>query len=174
MVSGCGSGGSGTSSPPASAFTPSPPTVSKNFYTLSEDTFGLKNANLIAATNENGVFTLRVAIAESLTDPNFTDVFRINILQPAQIAATGSYSIGKNAGSTISPCEILYFNGEKSSQLDTISGTITFTSYGVNTGDLVAGTFSAQIEDAGSPAEENPVYTIIGNFSFVVNMHDAL
>ena len=173
-VSGCGSGGSGSSSPPASVYTPTPATVTDNSYSLSVDSFGLKNANFLAATNENGVFTLRVAIAGSLTDPNFTDVFRINILQPAQITTAGSYSIGENAGSTVPPCEILFFNGEKSSQLDTVSGTITFTSYGANTGDLVAGSFSTQIEDAGSMATPKPVYTISGNFSFVVNMPGAI
>jgi hypothetical protein len=173
-VSGCGSGGSGTSSPPASVYTPTPATVTNNSYSLSADTFGLKNANFLAATNENGVFTLRVAIAASLTDPNFTDVYRINILQPTQISAPGTYSIGGNGGSTIPPCEILFFNGEKSSQLDTISGAITFSSYGANTGDLVAGTFAVQIEDAGSIAVPKPVYTINGNFSFVVNMPGAI
>jgi hypothetical protein len=156
-ISGCG--GTGTSSANDNGNTPEATTDTGNAYSLSEDSLGLKIANFISATNENGVFTLRVAIANSMTDPNFTDVFRINILQPDQIIAPGTFSIGAD-GNPSPLCEILFFNGEQSTRL--------------NTGDLVAGTFAVQVEDDLSSTLPKADYTINGDFSFVVNFPSAI
>jgi hypothetical protein len=149
-----------------------PVAAKSNSYSLNQDPIGLKSANYMAATNENGVFALRVAIANSLNDPNFADVFRINILNPSQVHASGTYSVGENGEPVKPPCEILFFNGEKSTLLKTVAGTIVFMSYGTNTGDLVAGSFSVQVEDGRS--EVKPLYWISGSFSFVVNMPGAI
>ncbi len=169
-VNGCGSGGGSTGQ--ATVSTASSPATRINSYAISEDQLGLKSADFMAGTNENGVFALRVAIADSVNDPNFVDIFRIDILKPTQITATGTYSVGENEDPAIMPCNILFFNGEKSSLLKTVTGTVSFTSYGANTGDLVAGTFAVQVEDDG--VSPKLIKKICGSFTFVVNMPGSI
>ncbi len=171
-LAGCGSGGNGANSYSGNLNTTArsqDSTTTVNSYSLTEDAYGLQNATFLAATNSNGVFVMRAAIASSMTDPNFRTVFRINILQPSGIAAGNSYALG---GSN-PPAEILFFNGQKSTLLNTTSGTITFTSFGSNSGDAVAGSFTAVVEDHNFSAPR-PSYTVRGTFSFVVNTFGAI
>ncbi|MCX6984864.1 MAG: cytochrome c, partial [Lentisphaerae bacterium] len=180
-LSGCGSGGSGGAQNSGVAFTSGSPSNSTalqtenavNSYSLTEDTYGLQNATFMSATASNGSFVLRAAIAGSMTDPNFTTVFRIDILQPSSINGNSTYSIGgKNVSGPQFPGEILFFNGHKSSLLNTISGSITFTSYGTNYGDAVAGSFAVLVEDQNSATR--PGYSVKGNFNFVLNTYGVL
>jgi len=107
---------------------------------------------------------MRAAIAKSMADPDFRTIFRIDVLKPQLINGLGSYAIG-NADA---PVEILFFNGRKSTLLNTVSGSIYFSSYGVKSGDVVAGNFYAVVED-DSYDIPRPTYSIRVNFSFVVN-----
>jgi hypothetical protein len=177
-LSGCGSGGSGgaqnagVSFPPAS-LSSSPAVSAENSYSLTEDTYGLQNATFMSANGSNGSFVLRAAIANNMTDPNFTTVFRIDIQQPSSISGNRTYSIGgNNASGPLFPGDILFFNGHKSSLLNTISGTVTFTSYGTNSGDVVSGSFAVLVEDQNSATR--PVYSVKGNFTFVLNTYGVL
>jgi hypothetical protein len=70
--------------------------------------------------------------------------------------------------------EICFSNGHGSTLLNTVSGTITFTSYGENSGERVAGSFTAVVEDHNSADLPRPAYSVKGNFSFVVNSSGAL
>jgi hypothetical protein len=141
-----------------------------NTYLLTEDSYGLQNATYMSASNSNGLFVLRAAIADSMTDPHFSTVFRIDIIQAAQIGKDVSYPLGIPG----SPVEILFFNGHRSSLLNTVSGSITFSYYGVNSGAKVAANFQAVFEDQNSDAVPRPTYSVKGSFHFVVNTHGAL
>ena len=133
----------------------------------------MQNATFMSATDSNGSFVLRAALASSMTDPNFTTIFRIDILRPSSISGNSTYSIGGNNTSGFQfPGEILFFNGHKSSLLNTVSGSITFTSYGTNSGDVVAGSFAVLVGDQNSTSR--PVYSVKGNFSFVLNTSGVL
>jgi hypothetical protein len=144
----------------------SPVESARNSYALTEDTYGLQNATFMSATRSDASIVLRAAIATGMTDPDFTTVFRIDIPQPTQVSGPGSYAIGGD-GATIPkfPGEILVFNGHKSSLLNTASGTITFTSYGKNAGEVLAGNFAITVEDQNSDTMPRPAYAIKGNFS---------
>lgn len=166
--SGCG-GGSGEGQN-AGVTVSSTHSMATNTYLLTEDTYGLQNATYMSATNSNGLFILRVAIADSMTDPDFSTVFRIDIVQPAQIGGPGSHALGVPG----SPVELLFFNGHRSSMLNTVSGSITFSSFGVNSGDVVAGNFEAVVIDQGSNTVPMPTYTVKGSFHFGVNTHGAI
>jgi len=166
--SGCGGGSGGGQS--AGVTVPSTSSEAVSSYVLSEDSYGLQNATFMSATNSNGLFVMRAAIADSMTDPGFSTVFRIDVVQPQLISGPGSYAVGA-AGS---PVEILFPNGHKSFLLNTVSGTITFTSYGVHTGDVVAGNFEVIVEDQNGGSDPSLTYTVRGNFSFIVNMSGAL
>jgi hypothetical protein len=168
VFSGCG-GKSDEGQNPGDTVSVTQPTAT-NRYLLTEDNYGLQNATFMSATNSNGVFVMRAAIADSMTDPYFTTVFRIDIVQPAQITGPGFYTVGA-AGS---PVEILFFNGHRSTMLNTVSGTVTFTSYGVHSGDVVAGSFQVVVEDQNSGTLPKPTYSIKGNFHFVINTYGAL
>jgi hypothetical protein len=167
-LSGCG-GGSKDGQNSGEMATATQSTVT-NTYLLTEDSYGLQNATFMSATNRNGLFVMRAAIADGMTDPNFLTVFRIDIVQPARIAGPGSYSL-VTAGS---PVEILFFNGHRSTLLNTVSGTVTFTSYGVNSGDVVAGNFQVEVLDQNSGTVPRPTYSIKGSFRFVINTYGAL
>src|SRR5208337_3044528 len=67
---------------------------------------------------------------------------------------------------------ILFFNGHRSTLLNTISGTIRFTSYGAKTGNVVAGSFAVVVQDQNSISR--PTYPVKGNFRFVVNTSGVL
>jgi hypothetical protein len=139
-----------------------------NSYLLTEDSYGLQHATFMSATNSNGLFVLRAAIASKMTDPNFTTVFRIDILKLQQINGPGTYAIGvPNA-----KVGILFFNGHRSTLLNTISGTIRFTSYGAKSGNVVAGSFAVMVQDQNSISR--PKYSVKGNFWFVVNTSGVL
>jgi hypothetical protein len=166
--SGCGGGSGGGQS--AGVTVPSTPSATTSTYQLSEDSYGLQNATFMSATNSNGSFVMRAAIAESMTDPSFTSVFRIDVVQPQLISGPGTYVVG----TANSPVVILFPNGHRSFLLNTVSGSITFTSYGVHTGDVVAGNFQVMVEDQNFNDDPRPTYPVSGNFSFVVNTSGAL
>jgi len=180
-LSGCGSGGSGgaqnagvtTSSSPSIA---SPESVG-NSYSLTDD-YGFQPANFMSTESiNNGAdgFVLRVTNTEMITPDNSGDIFRIDFLQPSLISVNGgTYSIGDSKGEPPFPGEILFFNCNNSGYLITTSGTITFTSFGANSGDVVAGSFDVQVEDRNPINNSIPIYHIAGNFSFVVNSYGPL
>jgi hypothetical protein len=174
-LSGCGGGGAEPVAENTLATSPPPAESARNSYALTEDAYGLQNATFMSATRNDASIVLRAAIATSMTDPNFSTVFRIDIPQPTQVSGPVSYAIGGD-GATIPkfPGEILVFNGHKSSLLNTASGTITFTSYGKNSGEVLAGNFAITVEDHNSAILPRPAYTIKGNFSFVLNTFGAL
>ena len=67
--SGCGGGSGGGQS--AGVTVPSTSSEAVSSYELSEDSYGLQNATFMSATNSNGSFVMRAAIADSMTDPGF-------------------------------------------------------------------------------------------------------
>jgi hypothetical protein len=169
-LSGCGSGGSGGAQNAgvsySSASLSNLQTVSAaNSYSLTSN-FVFPKATFMMATNSGGVFALRVAVAEKMTVDNPADIFRINILPPYQISINSPYSLGGNdMNNPQAPVEILFNNCQKSSLLNTVSGSITFTSYSEKSGNLVAGNFDVVIEEGNS----GPSYPVQGSFNFVVN-----
>ena len=172
-LSGCGGGGAEPVAQNIGFVPPAVPTA--NSYALTEDTYGLQSATFMSATRSDAAIVLRAAIATSMTDPDYTTVFRIDILQPAQISGPGIYAIGGAALNVPKlPGEILVFNGHKSSLLNTTSGSVTFTSYGTNSGNVIAGNFTITVEDRNANTLPYPVYTITGDFSFVLGTSGAL
>jgi hypothetical protein len=169
-LSGCGSGGSGGAQNAGVTFSPislssSPAVSAENSYSLTGD-FVFPKATFMMATNSGGVFVLRVAVADKMTVDNPADIFRINILLPYQIKINSPYSLGgNNMNKPQAPVEIIFYNCQKSSLLNTISGSITFTSYSEKSGELVAGNFEVVIEEGNS----GPSYPVQGSFNFVVN-----
>lgn len=175
VLSSCGGSGSGPVAQNSGAISPPPTESARNSYALTEDTYGLQNATFMSATRNDACIVLRAAIATSMTDPNFTTVFRIDIPQPTQVSGPVSYAIGGDRATIPKfPGEFLVFNGHNSSLLNTASGTITFTTYGKNSGEVLAGNFAITVEDQNSAILPRPAYAIKGNFSFVLNTFGAL
>lgn len=169
---GCG-GSSGDSAPSAqnAGIVPTP----SNAYALVEDGYGLQNATFLSATRSDVSTVLRGAIADSMTDPDFATVFRIDIAEPASITGPGTYSVGGDSASFPKfPGEILIFNGHKSTLLATTSGTITFTSYGARSGEVIVGDFAIRVEDRNIALNPPPVHSIKVSFSFVVDTFGAI
>lgn len=170
-LAGCGGGGG--SLPTGSSATSSPtsnPASSANSVTVTEDSYGLQNPTYLTSDQGSGTFIMRAAIASADTDPNFRTVFRIDVFSPAVIARNGIYRIG-SAGSGLPgfPGEIQFFNGHQSSLLRTVEGTVTFTDFGMHSGDLIAGNFVVTIADGYSAIAPQPLYSVKANFSFTLN-----
>lgn len=171
----CGCGGGGGGSAPSSQNTGilSPTDSAANSYTLTEDTYGLQSVTFMSATRGSVSNVLRGAIAESMTDPDFATVFRIDISEPAKINGPGTYNVGGDtANHPKFPGEILIFNGQESTLLATTSGTVTFTSYGTHSGDVIAGNFAISVEDRN--ISSRPVYSIKASFTFVLDSFGAI
>jgi hypothetical protein len=170
FFAGCGGGGGG-SAPAAINSVSSAPAVqtAANSFTMTSDSYGMENATYLAASKSSLGIVLRAAIASSMTDQNFKTVSRIDI--PAG-AAAGVYSLGAaTAGTPAFPGSLYFFNGHQSTLLRTVGGTITFTSYGSNSGDRISGSFSAVVEDGGDPSTPKASYTVAANFDYVIDSY---
>jgi hypothetical protein len=166
IFAGCGGGGGGSA--PAAVNTVNTGSAAKapSSFAVTTDNYGVQNATYLAATTSNNGLVLRAAIASSMTDQNFRTVSRIDIANPGAVTADVVYALGGAAGAPAFPGTVYFFNGHPSSLLQTVGGSISFTSYGSNPGDLIAGTFTALVVDGNDSATPKASYTITANFSF--------
>jgi hypothetical protein len=105
-----------------------------------------------------------------MTDPKFQTVARVDILNPQAVHASGVYSLGgATAGLPGFAGTLDIFNGHQSTLLRTVGGSISFTSFGANSGDRISGSFSAIVEDGNDSTLPKGNYTIAGNFSFTLD-----
>ncbi|HJV35337.1 hypothetical protein [Geomonas sp.] len=170
LLTACGGGGgtqpSGITTTPSGSPSTHSPAVSSSF-AFTADGYGMLHPTFLCASQSSLGLVLRAAIASTLTDPNFQTVIRIDITDACQLVPGGSYSLGgATAGGTPFPGQIYFFNGHPSTLLQSTAGTITFSSIGKNTGDPIAGSFTAVVQDNGSSATPKPTYTIAATFSF--------
>lgn len=167
LLSGCGGGGGGSAPAAVNTVDPGGPVQTANSsFAIISDNYGVQNATYLAATKSSLGLVLRAAIASSMTDPDFQTVARIDIPNPSAVAAGVTYSLGAAGGAPAFPGTAYFFNGHASTMLQTSAGTISFTSYGSNPGDLVSGSFSAVVVDGNDSATPKPSYSISANFSF--------
>jgi len=132
----------------------------------------MKKATYLAAGKSSLGVVLRSAIASSLMDLNFMTVARIDIPTPGAVSSSGTYSLGTaTAAAPAFPGSVNFFNGDQSTLLRTVGGTITFTNFGSNAGDRISGSFSLIIEDGNSASTANPSYSISANFDFITDSH---
>jgi hypothetical protein len=168
LFAGCGGGGGGSAPAAVNSVDPGPPVQTANAsFAITGDDYGVQNATYLAATKSSNGLVLRAAIASSMTDPSFQTVSRIDIPNPGAVAAGVTYALGTaKGGAPAFPGTVYFFNGHASTLLQTAGGSITFTSYGSNPGDLVSGSFTAVIVDGNDSATPKASYSVAANFSF--------
>ncbi len=168
LLSGCGGGG-GDSSSSVGAAVPTQQQAAepvRNSYLLTEDTYGLQNATYLSATLvSDGTVTLRTAIANSMTDPNFLTVFRIDILPSVTVNTGVNYSLKRGETSTF-PGQLYFFNGHSSTLLKTVDGTINFSAFARSNGSTISGSFEALVEDDNFATTPVSTYSIKSNFIY--------
>lgn len=171
LMAGCGGGGGGSSPAAVNTVSGSPSAQgAASSFTLTSDSYGMENSTYLSASKSSLGIVLRSSIASSMTDPNFKPVIRIDIAPSASIAPSAVYSLGAATATTPAfPGSVYFFNTHQSTLLKTVGGTITFTSYGSNSGDRISGSFSAVIEDGNDPSQAN--YTVAANFDFVTDSY---
>lgn len=176
LFAGCGGGGGGSAPAAVNAVPQSAPVQTADAsFTITGDSYGVQNATYLAATKSSLGLVLRAAIATSMTDPDFKTVARIDIANPDAVAAGVTYSLGgASAGAPAFPGTVYFFNGHASSLLKTTGGSITFTSYGSNPGDLVSGSYSAQVLDGNDSASPKGSYQISASFNFTTGAFGAI
>jgi len=172
ISAGCGGGGS---SPAVTGVTPSLPAApaAANSFVTTSDTYGLVTPNFLAASSSTLGVVLRMALATSMTDPDFKTVSRIDI--PAGFTPSGTYALGGSSqGLPAFPGTVYFFNGHPSTMLGTVGGTITFSAFGANTGDRITGSFSAVISDGADSASPKPTYAVAASFDFAAQSAGAV
>jgi hypothetical protein len=168
LFAGCGGGGGST--PAAVNVAPVAPAAqtesAQNSFSVTRDDYGMAKGNFLTSSKSTESIVLRSALATSDNDGNFRTVARIDI--PAgTVSSAGSYSLGApSAGNPAFPGVVLFFNGHQSSRLNTVGGTITFTSFGANAGDRITGSYSALVEDGGDVSTPTVRYTVAAIFDF--------
>ena len=169
----CGGGGGG-SAPAAVNVAPSSPALqtsaAANAFAVTSDSYGMQGATYLASSKSSLGIVMRAAIATSMTDQNFQTVSRIDIPPNALITPASVYSLGTaTATGRLFPGNLYFLNGHPSTLLKTVDGTITFTSFGSNSGDRISGSFSAVVEDGNDPSTPKARYTIAADFDFVTD-----
>ena len=174
FAAGCGGGGGGSAPAAIDSVAPAATTpqtaASQNSFTTTSDNFGMQNPTYLSSTKSALGIVLRVAIASSMTDPNFKTISRVDILPAAAIIPRAVYSLGSATDATPAfPGTVFFLNGQPSTQLATVGGVITFTAYGSNAGDRITGSYSAIIENGNDLSSPRARYTISANFDFVTD-----
>ena len=172
LMAGCGGGGGG-SAPAAVNGVSAAPVVTQgaaaNSFAFTSDDYGMAGATFLTATKSSSGIVLRAAVASSMTDQDFRTVSRIDVEPSATITAPATYSLGAaTAGAPAFPGAIYFFNGHTSSLLKTVAGSISFTSFGKNSGDRISGSFTAVIEDGNDSATPKANYTVAAKFDYVL------
>lgn len=166
FVAGCGGGGGSTA---VNGVAPTPAAQANSYTTVSDD-YGMAAPSYLAATSSAMGVVLRTALATGLSDPNFKTISRIDI--PAGFSPAGTYSLGAAVpGVPAFPGALYFFDGHLSTLLHTVGGTITFTSFGSNTGDRVTGSFNALVADGG---DSEAGYSIAASFDFATGTSGAV
>lgn len=165
VIAGCGGGGGG-SAPTGVDTTPTSPS---NSYTVTSDGYGLEKATYLSSSKSDLGIVFRAAIATSLTDPDYKTVTRIDINPGASVTPQVVYSLASGGADPAFPGSVYFLNGQPSTLIRTIGGTISFTRYGSNAGDRVSGSYNAVIEDDNNPAK--PTYTVAASFDFVIGSY---
>lgn len=179
LIAACGGGGGDTSAGGVTTTAAPPANVSskeyKNSFNLTGDTYGTQKATYLSATSSDGAYVLRSAIASSMTDPGFTSIFRIDIKQPTAITENAAYAVGGAKSSLPAfPGDIYIFNGHPSTMIKAVSGAITFTSFGVGSGNIIAGNFEVQAEDQNPSITPRTAYTFAATFSFALDSYGPI
>ena len=177
IVAGCGGGGGGggASAPAAVIGVGTAPVQSQaaaNSFTVTSDSYGMQSATYLSSTKSSLGIVMLAAIATSMTDSNFKTVSRIDIAPGAAISTSTVYSLGgATASNPAFPGMIYFLNGQTSSLLKTVDGSISFTAFGGNSGDRITGSYRAVIEDGSDSATPKARYTVAVNFNYITDSY---
>ncbi|HEX9778242.1 MAG TPA: hypothetical protein VGA63_08860 [Geopsychrobacteraceae bacterium] len=153
---GCGSGGSG------GAADAGPQGTQQAYYALATDTYGIKNPTWIEASADAIGLVLRAEEISSSQEMWFdTTIFRIDCPEGV---SPGSYDLGEPA----SACALTIFNGQSSSNIRTIAGSLTVT----EAGQWFSGSIEAVIADYD--VSEEQLHWFSAAFSAPVGHGEAL
>jgi len=173
IVAGCGGGGGNSGSAVNGVATaPAQAQAATNSFTVASDSYGLQSATYLSSTKSSLGIVMLAAIATSTTDTNFKTVSRIDIAPNAAISTSTVYSLGgATANNPAFPGMIYFLNGQTSSLLKTVDGSITFTAFGSNSGDRITGSYRAVIEDGNDSATPKARYTETVNFDYLTDSY---
>jgi hypothetical protein len=179
IIAGCGSGGGGGGSAPAAVIgvstAPAQSQAAANSFTVTSDSYGMQSPTYLSSTKSSLGIVMLAAIATSMTDSNFKTVSRIDVAPNAAIGTSTVYSLGgATASNPAFPGMIYFLNGQTSSLLKTVDGSITFTAFGSNSGDRISGSYRAVIEDGNDSATPKARYTVAVNFDYLTGSYGPL
>lgn len=175
-MSGCGSGaGNSVAAYPAVSSaglvpsTQAPQAAPQDYFTMSEDGYGLMKPNFYYSSDNDRFWTIEANIATNVADINTLSVYRIEIPKDGSPlpSLNKTFSIEQGTGFDQFPGEFLVFDGQKSTKKKVESGLISFTSDSTASGK-VTGTFEVTMTDYDAPLLPAPQYRLKGSFDFVM------
>ncbi|HTG01812.1 MAG TPA: hypothetical protein VK654_14620 [Nitrospirota bacterium] len=169
-----GGGGGGAPQGVASAATTTSQSASDtqhyaNSWVVTLDEYGLQKPTFYYSTCNDAFWSIQANIAESVWDPNFKTIMRIDILRSETNGVPNiggkSYSIEAQGLYEKFPGEFLVFNGQRSVLKKVESGTLSFSPASSLDGDII-GEFDVVLTDYDSPTTPAPQYHLQGTFDF--------
>lgn len=171
ILTACGGGGGNmttTAAPAPVSTTTSEKQVTADYFTVTNDEYGLLKPNFYYSTNNASFWSIEADVAQDLYDPDFQCVIRIDIPKQASGVLPDlnkTFSIEENPQYETFPGTFSVFNGQKSVYKRVEQGTITFSPDSSASGN-VTGTFDVILTDYDSNAVPAPQYHIKGEFGF--------
>ncbi|HJV67165.1 MAG TPA: hypothetical protein VJ550_15640 [Geomonas sp.] len=181
-MSGCGSGGGEQAATPPTAASAgvtsapaAPQTASKEFFTVTEDGYGLIKPDFLYSTDNAQFWSIQANVARSVTDIDTVSVYRIEIPKGSAPLPALNQTFSIEGGSVLEkfPGDFLVFNGQKSTRKKVESGTITFTSDSLASG-RVTGSFDVTLTDYDAAAFPAPQYRLKGAFNVVMGSYGPI
>lgn len=145
-----------------------------NRSTITIDEYGLQQPSILYSISVPEYLRLTTSISGSEIPGWLTSsVMTIYVSEPMVVQPGVEYSFDPTAGIPF-PGIFAFFNGALSTQKLAVSGTLTFTSWGVSVGSLVEGHYDILMEDDNPIRSEKPLYRIAGNFSFSLGTQSTI
>lgn len=137
-----------------------------NYFTITKDDYGLETLNFYYSTNNDSFWSIQADNAESVYDPNFKCIIRIDVQKENGSMPTinKTFSIEDNSQYEKFPGSFLVPNGQESTKKKVEQGTISFTSDSTASG-TVNGSFDVILTDYDSATVPAPQYQIKGDFN---------
>ena len=127
------------------------------------------NTSTPEPTNNNAFWSVQAAIADTVSDPEFKTILRIDIpkSEDAPLPNLGgrTFAFEESALHDKFPGRVIVFNGKKSVLKKVESGTISFTPDS-SAADHVNGSFDVVLIDYDVPTVPAPRYHLRASFSF--------
>ena len=147
---------------------------SANRSTVTIDEYGLQQPSIIYSSSVPQYLRLTTAVSGSeIAGWQTSSIMTIYVSEPTVVESGVEYSFDPTLGTPF-PGIFCFFNGAISTRKIAVSGTLTFTSWGIAVDSLIEGYYDIVMEDENLNLQEAPHYRIAGNFSYLLGTQSTI